>query len=83
MVRLIHRVAPAAFSVSAAASSTATRVFRRVLGPARRIARASSAAAPASMRPCRAAASIAVLADDSTQMIWCPSLEGSGEVNVE
>src|SRR6266705_3150817 len=57
MVTAIHRAAPASASAAAAASSTAVRVRSRDLGPVSLAARASIAAAPASTRAWRAAAS--------------------------
>ena len=68
MVKPTQRRAPAAVRAVMAASSAATLVFRRVLGPARRIPSASIAASPASMRAARAAASRAALLLACTQI---------------
>ena len=63
----IQRVAPIFSSAAAAACSTATVVFIRVLGEARRWLRSSRAAMPRAMRSVRAAASRSILADERTQ----------------
>jgi hypothetical protein len=68
MVTVIHRAAPVSASAVAAAWSTAAWSRRRHLGPASLAARASIAAAPAAMRPCRAVASRVALALLCAQM---------------
>src|SRR5664280_2917766 len=68
MVKPTQRVAPAAVRAVVAACSAATLVLMRVFGLARRVATASIAASPASMRAARAAPSRAALVLECTQI---------------